>query len=322
MDICLIGDFNEKSDEGFKNIAHSLNKELSEFHDVPNLNIKSFFTFPFWNKIGRINPPIIIHYFSDPSPSSVIFLKFLRLIWKDPITVLSALHPQFTFSLKLNLLIFKPDLILTQSYQSDLFFNELNCRTQFLSNGVDLEKFYPVDPTVKNQLREKYGISKESFVVLHVGHIKKDRNVKLVIIGPDDGFLNVPAKQVKTLKIEDHTIFTGLVPEKEKLETFVDADLLVYPGILEIFGLVPFEALRCGTPVIVCDDCGCGEIIKVADCGYLVRYGDNNQLLEKIKYALGHQSENDKKVKNGQKFINEKLSWNRLVNEYENFITA
>jgi len=48
----------------------------------------------------------------------------------------------------------------------------------------------------------------------------------------------------------------------------------------------PFEALLCGTPVIVTDDCGCGEIIKEAGCGYLVRYGDVTGLGEALGFAL------------------------------------
>ena len=51
---------------------------------------------------------------------------------------------------------------------------------------------------------------------------------------------------------------------------------------------VPFEVLLSGTPVIVTDDCGCGEIIKEAECGYLVRYGDVAGLSETLRSALEH----------------------------------
>jgi glycosyltransferase involved in cell wall biosynthesis len=91
-------------------------------------------------------------------------------------------------------------------------------------------------------------------------------------------------KQREKLHLNENILVTGLLSENEKIEALVDADVLVYPGILEIFGLVPFEAIMCGTPVIVADDCGCGEVIREADCGYLVKYGDIKDLKEKMKY--------------------------------------
>ena len=58
------------------------------------------------------------------------------------------------------------------------------------------------------------------------------------------------------------TIFTGLLRGQERLEALADADVVVYPSEDEVFGLVPLEALLCGTPVIVADDSGCGEIVR------------------------------------------------------------
>ena len=58
------------------------------------------------------------------------------------------------------------------------------------------------------------------------------------------------------------TVFTGLLRASERLEALADADVVVYPSQDEIFGLVPLEALLSGTPVIVADDSGCGEVVR------------------------------------------------------------
>ena len=100
-------------------------------------------------------------------------------------------------------------------------------------------------------------------------------------------------------------------------EAYADADLLVYPAIYEIFGLVPFEAIICGTPVIVTDDSGCGEIVKEADCGYLVRYGDVESLKNQILYVLNNPDEAKKKVMQGQKYIYNNLTWDKIVTKVE-----
>ncbi len=48
----------------------------------------------------------------------------------------------------------------------------------------------------------------------------------------------------------------------------------VYAGQYEIFGLVRFESILCGTPAIVADDSGSLERIEKSGGGYVVPYGD------------------------------------------------
>ena len=100
-------------------------------------------------------------------------------------------------------------------------------------------------------------------------------------------------------------------------EAYYDADLLIYPSEYEIFGLVPFEALLYGTPVIVTDDCGCGEFVRKGKCGYTVRFGDIEGLSDMIGYALSHPDENWRMVHNGQRYIKETLSWEYVVRLFE-----
>jgi hypothetical protein len=72
----------------------------------------------------------------------------------------------------------------------------IGCSVKFMPcGGVDTERFTPAHPEVKKQLREKYGISHDKFIVSHVGSIKAGRNILLlekfqnaenqvVIVGP------------------------------------------------------------------------------------------------------------------------------------------
>jgi glycosyltransferase involved in cell wall biosynthesis len=104
--------------------------------------------------------------------------------------------------------------------------------------------------------------------------------------------------------------------KNEKLEAYVDADVLVYPGLIEIFGLVPFEAIMCGTPVIVNDDCGCGEIIKEGKCGSVIKYGDIVELSIKISKVLANPDGAKENVKIGQQYIKENLSYDIIVERF------
>jgi glycosyltransferase involved in cell wall biosynthesis len=183
------------------------------------------------------------------------------------------------------------------------------------------------------KIRKKYRIGSDEKIILYLGRLHKrkgleflitsfsnlldqHRDARLVIAGPDDGFLTTMKKKIKDFNIESNVVITGPLNNEEKLEAFVDADVVVYPGILEIFGLVPFEAIMCGTPVIVTDDCGCGEIIKESDGGYLVKFGDITGLSTIIGEVLTTPHPAHEKVKCGQMYIKENLSWNMLINRF------
>jgi glycosyltransferase involved in cell wall biosynthesis len=93
------------------------------------------------------------------------------------------------------------------------------------------------------------------------------------------------------LSVERHALstrthFAGVLRGRERLEALADADLVVYPSEHEVFGLVPLEAILAGTPVIVGDDCGCGEIVGQTGGGQVVRAGDVTALAATIRGML------------------------------------
>ncbi len=136
--------------------------------------------------------------------------------------------------------------------------------------------------------------------------LREFNDLELVIVGPDDGNKNDLIKLIKKLKIEDKVTFTGFVEDVG--EIYSKANLLVYPASYEIFGLVPFEAIMCGTPVIVTNNSGCGEIIVESKGGYTVDYGDIDGLKKTIIFALKNKEHSQNKVIIGRKFVLEKLN--------------
>jgi glycosyltransferase involved in cell wall biosynthesis len=208
----------------------------------------------------------------------------------------------------------------------------LKNKIEIILNGIDVSEYETLPEPGK--FRKRYGIAADEKIILFLGRLHKSKgldflikgfsgvldqyqNVKLVIVGTDNGFLDTLMKQTKELKIDENVLVTGYISKNEKLEAFVDADVLVYPGFIEIFGLVPLEAIMCGTPVIVADDCGCGEIIKEARCGYLVKYGDIDDLREKMLQTLNDNVQSNLFVRNGQKFVKDNLSWSHIVGDVE-----
>jgi glycosyltransferase involved in cell wall biosynthesis len=201
-----------------------------------------------------------------------------------------------------------------------------------IANGIDVAKYGTI--TVRGKFRKKYGISSDKKIILFLGRLHKRKgidflingfsilqdqykDVNLVIAGPDAGYLGMVTEQIKKGKIDKKVLIVGQVSEEEKIEAFVDADMLVYPGIFEIFGLVPFEAILCGTPVIVTDDCGCGEIVKEANCGLIVKFGEVEQLKDQMIKLIDNPDESKNLVANGQEYIYKNLRWDNLIKKFE-----
>ncbi len=116
-------------------------------------------------------------------------------------------------------------------------------------------------------------------------------SARLVIAGNDMGAGAAIFSLVRTLRLESRVIRTGLLTGSDRLDALGAADVLVYPSRDEIFGLVPLEALMTGTPVVVCNDSGCGEVISSVGGGLVVATGDVGSLAGAIEAILSARDE-------------------------------
>lgn len=204
-------------------------------------------------------------------------------------------------------------------------------RIVVIPNGIDLERFN--NQPKKNTFRNKWDIS-ENNIVLYLGRLHKRKgidyliksfslirdeikDIKLVLAGSDNEYRHEAELLITELNLTNYVKFTGYLGENDKIAAYVDATVLVYPATLEIFGLVPFEAVMCGTPVIVTNDCGCGELVQEAKCGYLVKYGSVEDFSEKMKYLLKNPEKRAEFVGNGIQYIQDNLSWKSIIIQME-----
>jgi glycosyltransferase involved in cell wall biosynthesis len=114
-------------------------------------------------------------------------------------------------------------------------------------------------------------------------------DARLVIAGNDMGYGPELDQIIASLNIGDRTLRPGLLTGRDRLEALADANVLVYPSKDEIFGLVPIEAILCGTPVVVADDSGCGEVIGRVGGGLVVPQGDAGALADAVAKILDAQ---------------------------------
>src|SRR6185436_19312473 len=110
--------------------------------------------------------------------------------------------------------------------------------------------------------------------------------LRLVIAGNDMGAGHAIERAIRDTNQAARVVRTGLLTGRTRLEALAAADVVVYPSRDEVFGLVPIESLLCGTPVVVGDDHGCGEIVAHLGGGLRVAHGDVNALAGAIEAIL------------------------------------
>jgi len=111
-----------------------------------------------------------------------------------------------------------------------------------------------------------------------------DPNVKFIMAGTGD-MLQRMIERAADLGIANKIIFPGFVNREQGDELYRMADVFVMPSVSEPFGIVPLEAIRQGTPVIISKQSGVSEVLQSA---LKVDFWDVDDLANKIIAALSY----------------------------------
>ncbi len=167
-------------------------------------------------------------------------------------------------------------------------------RVSVLPNPIDVREFDP--PPDGARFRRAHGLDDGPLVLLLAkltprkgastllrAFSKIDRaDAQLVVAGSDMG------SGLDAHELTRHPRLTqvGVLTGRDRLDALAAANVVVYPSRHEVFGLVPLEALLCGSPVIVCNDSGAGEVIGAVGGGHVVPPEDDESLAGAIESML------------------------------------
>lgn len=318
MRICLIGDHRGDLDEGMKNITFYLLKELSKRHEVLSIYQREALSKATLRKVKDFNPQII-HYIHGPSIRSFILGRILRTLCDNAKTVMTATRPNISVFSRPIIPLFKPDLVLVQSYESERLFKSMRCKTEPWLNGVDINRFAPISKEKKGELREKYGLKRDQFIILHVGRITKNRNVEIladvqkaidgrvVVIGSTSA--PPEAKIVEKLKNNGVILWYKFFENIE--EIYAMSDCYLFPtetkGSVE-FPLSVLEAMACNLAVVTTPF---GALPRAFNEGNGLFYiGTQQDIIERLK-----EIKNGLKIQTREKVLD--FSWGKVVNRLE-----
>jgi glycosyltransferase involved in cell wall biosynthesis len=208
-------------------------------------------------------------------------------------------------------------------------------KIEILTSGFDLPK--TEDMPKIGKFKKKYSIGDNEKVILFLGRIhkikgldllinafadltKKINNVRIVIVGPDDGYLSTINNLIASLGLESKILIPGFISVNDKIAAYVDADVYVLPSRYDIFPTTVLEACSFGTPIITTDQTGIRDLVN-NNVGYVVPF-DKNQLYnalfkiltdDRLRYYFGER---------GKKLVKEKYSWDKIVEQLEKIYSS
>jgi glycosyltransferase involved in cell wall biosynthesis len=179
-------------------------------------------------------------------------------------------------------------------------------RVAVVPHGVD-PRFRPVDPRVVDEVRRRHGLPSE--YLLFVGGMDFKKNVArlvagyalarrsgrlphvLALAGPlqqeGNPFFDAAREQAQTMGVTGHVVWLGYVPEEDLPALYGGARALVFPSIMEGFGLPVLEAAACGASVVTSDGSAMGEV--AGDAAVFVDPWDPPSIADGILQALGRE---------------------------------
>jgi glycosyltransferase involved in cell wall biosynthesis len=137
----------------------------------------------------------------------------------------------------------------------------------------------------------------------------QNKNTVLVIAGKGS-LLGELERQAKALNIEDRVLFAGSVSREEIWSFYKDSDIFILLSYEEALGLVFWEAMYVGTPVIGSYAEGIVETVgSNEERGFLWEPKDGiSALEERTRICLNESDQRNQRIKQAKEYVEEKIN--------------
>ena len=152
---------------------------MLSLNDIPNIHAQ--IASPI-ESIKCSNSFDIFHYIGGPTYKSVLLLGICKIKNKELCTILTFTNPYWGLLANVLISFFQPDHVLVASRYWSLWAQKRKLKNSTMSiSGVDAERFIPINLETRDKLRQKLNLPKDKIIALHVGHLKRDRNLQLLL---------------------------------------------------------------------------------------------------------------------------------------------
>ncbi len=230
------------------------------------------------------------------------------------------------------------NLIISNEWVRRLVKKYLNFETiSIVNRGVVLKE--SIVNESKLELRKKYNIEKDCFVILSVGRQIPRKNFNLVIEaiskikkvhpniklkyflvgdGPDTQRLKDLTGE---LELENQVTFLGRTSHEVRNNFYKLSDVFIMPSItkkseIEGFGIVFLEANYFNLPVIGTASGGIVEAIVDGETGFLIKPNDLDDLIDKVLVLYTDEDKRKKMGEAGKQRVIQEYSWEKIIDDY------
>ncbi len=166
-------------------------------------------------------------------------------------------------------------ILVNSDHTKDLFFHVYGrlARTSYL--GVDHERFKPLNLTREHTVLSVGRLVKpkeHQLIIRAVAQIQKFERPRVVIATPESETKSKTPMEIQRLakELDVELVIAWNPGDRELVRLYNTALAVVFVPIMEPFGLVPLEAMACGTPVIGVKEAGIRETVVDGETGFLV----------------------------------------------------
>ena len=202
-------------------------------------------------------------------------------------------------------------------------------KLRVIPNGVYPEPFRRQAGDVR-AIRRKYAADDEQ-VVFYVGRLVFEKGLDLLLAaaprilahnekvkfiiagkGPYAEHLHHRARE---MGLYHKFYFTGYVDDLTRNALFSTADVAVFPSLYEPFGIVALEAMAAGTPVVVTDTGGLGEVVQHGKNGLKAFPNNPESLADNILWVLNHPEQAAAMREQAQRDLETTYNWGKIAAE-------
>ena len=224
----------------------------------------------------------------------------------------------------------------SQSLKDELLENKVTKPVHVLANSIDLNAFKT--DKKKADLKRQLGLQSNK-VVMYFGRVSKEKSIdvllkafkevvkqlddaRLLIIGDGPAMKDLKAL-AKKLKIQDKTIFTGMLTGKELHEAVAAADIFASASASENQPMTFLEAMSFGLPMVGTNAKGAPELIHDKKNGLLFPPKNHRKMAECIIKILRESKRQEEmgasSARYAKDYSNEKII-EELLRDYQMLI--
>lgn len=223
----------------------------------------------------------------------------------------------------------------------DMYYKEIQKKTTYIPNGVDIKKFYILNDNIKKGIRDKYNLCYNDIVITcprrwaptkgikyfakSIKYIEEkcsNYSIKYVFIGSDYPSYIGYSKEVKNildnLNLKDKIVLLGDIPYNEMNDLYNISDIIVIPSLMEATSLSALEAMACKKSVVATNIGGLPEIFVNNKNGILVQPKNPKQIAKAIIKLIENNHMKNAISEEAYKEVIKNFTWIEIAKKTEN----